>query len=708
MVFTAPPLRAPRSGRQRPLRRQSGRRARISRLAALVAGFALGALRAAAAQEPVLQTETLPATIRVIRSQHARLSFGPEIRRIAVGDPTIASAELVTSREVLVLGRESGRTTMLVWFTDGSLREYLIVVQRDLSVLQAALRTVHPNISVEAAPDRDALVLTGTVPDIGVSQAAEGVARTYLQAGERQRAGVSLPQIQAPQPPSPVPVPGAPPPETPAPPAPQTAQPPPAAGGPGQPGGAAVQLPAEPLPPSGSVINLLRLETLPPLPEEKLRQAAVNLNADGVIVRRILRGAVRNDADDVFVLEGSIPNQVALVRLLNVAAQILTGQATGEGDIRVVADEAGALSGVAQGAGAGGSQSGGLGSLGGSSGGAGFGSQAAGRLTNQIMRNLGRAKVIEAAGGRILSFIDVADLPQVRINLRIYEINRAPLQQYTPDLAVLSSNFRQGPLSPPSNAVAVQGDNAAGVDKGQVQNVLSFLGGSLIDWVQFSTGRFAVDAALTLLERDSIARNLANPALTVLSGEPAVFQVGGEVPVATGFSPAFGTPGAGAGLTPGVFTFIDFIPFGVVLQVRPLVGDDDIVTLDVVPQIVTPDATLTQQIRQTSGTNPATTAFETRSLRTSARLQDGEALLVGGLTSRNMSDVQNKAPGAGDLPGIGWLFKGSTRSDDGREIVVVINPAIVRDRRADTALWAFPGAMELTLPFRGGGRVTPR
>src|SRR5205085_3688372 len=78
--------------------------------------------------------------------------------------------------------------------------------------------------------------------------------------------------------------------------------------------------------PSGTVINLLQLENLPPTPEEKIRQAIQGIGGTSVTVRRILKGLIRDDARDSLVLEGSVPNQVALVRILSLASQIFIGQ----------------------------------------------------------------------------------------------------------------------------------------------------------------------------------------------------------------------------------------------------------------------------------------------------------------------------------------------------------------------------------------------
>src|SRR5262249_51978830 len=160
------------------------------------------------------------------------------------------------------------------------------------------------------------------------------------------------------------------------------------------------------------------LDTLPLLPEQKIREAIRAVGGQDVTIRRIVRGALRDDTRDTLVLEGRVPNQVALVRVLTVAAQMFAGQTITAEDIRVVADEAGALADRGQNQ----SQTQNSSSqLGGGASASLFGGARGTRLTNQVRTNLARAKAIEAAGGRILSFIDVRDLPQVRVDIRLVE-----------------------------------------------------------------------------------------------------------------------------------------------------------------------------------------------------------------------------------------------------------------------------------------------
>jgi len=657
---------------------------RFLRRVAVIA-VALGALHLQAppvlAQQPDLSLATpdAGAPLLVIRSQYRRLSFPVEIRRIAVAETSIVTAELVTNREVLLAGRQTGRTTMVIWFANGQVREFPVAVQADLTVLERALKALNPTIEVESAPDRDALVLTGTVPDLRTALDAERYTRNYLAAGGNGRVGAQ-PLVGVP--------------------APDVTAPPPQAGAPPNPPSQTVAsppaVPAQNQAGAGAVINLIQVASLPQSPEQKILDAIRGIGGENVTIRRVLKAEVPNDAADILVFEGRVPNQTALVRILTLAAQLFTGTNVTAADVRVIADEAGGLTEQTQ------TQSV-QNLLGGGATSSLFGGARGARLTNEVRTNLGRAKAIEVAAGRILSFIEVTDLPQVRVDIRLEEVNKTKLRAWNPNAAILTSDFRQPSLNPAQSAVTVQGDQAARVGSmgAAIQNVFSFLNGITLNQLQYSGGHAAVDAAFQLLEREGISQSLSSPSLTVLSGELAQVQVGGEIPVPTAFAPAFGTvttpgaPGAAAATTPGVFSSVEFVPFGVQLQIRPLVGDDDTITLDVQPMVVTPDAVLTDTIRQTTGAATATTAFQTRALRTSSRLQDGQALLIGGLLSKNTSTNTASVPGVRDTPILGRLFQSFNRNDQDTELVVIVNPAVIRTPVPDVGMWGFPDRHEL-------------
>ena len=90
--------------------------------------------------------------------------------------------------------------------------------------------------------------------------------------------------------------------------------------------------------------------------------------------------------------------------------------------------------------------------------------------------------------------------------------------------------------------------------------------------------------------RLDIARALAKPTISVLSGEQATFSAGGQIPIAVTVDT---TTSATSGTLLSSTVFADF---GVNVSVRPLVDDDDMITLDVTPSISQPDFDLTADL----------------------------------------------------------------------------------------------------------------
>ncbi|MGS0466248.1 pilus assembly protein N-terminal domain-containing protein [Cobetia marina] len=243
----------------------------------------------------------------LVQWTHARLAFGKDIERIAVGKQSIIEVEVIGGREVLMLGKEVGRTTVMVWYADGSNESFLFSVSPDLSVLGSALREIHPSISIHSAPDRPVLVMRGKVPTADYRQAAQQAAMDYLLSG--QRGGIQ-----------------------------------PAAAG--MPAGAPTMGMSTSM--ASPVINLIKVTQKPKPVADKLKEAIASLGGEEVTVRRLQFGEMPNDLFDTFLLEGEVRDQVALTRILNVAARVVGGSplAGGDAGIDVLADESGALMGT--------------------------------------------------------------------------------------------------------------------------------------------------------------------------------------------------------------------------------------------------------------------------------------------------------------------------------------------------------------------------
>lgn len=597
-------------------------------------------------------------TRELVQWTHSRLVFEKELTRVAVGQNSIMEVEVLNGREVLVLAKDVGRTSLIVWYPDETTETFLFSVTEDLSVLRRALGDIHPDIRIDLAPDRAALVLRGNVPSTRYKVAAEAAAKNYFAAGGEVNSGTGLMEkndefnlLDL-----------------------ATAAT----------GNLRLELPSGES--EAAIINLIRVEALPMTMEAKIMDAIKLIGGENVEIERIQRGDVENNAVDTLLLKGTVENQVSLTRIMNIAAKLFANpDGTADTSLKAIADESGSL--IAQ-QGSPARNGGSRGSFGSNS------SQAQGNLSNNIAQNIGRAKMLSAANGRILSVIEVKDLPQVRVSVQLYEVDRVRMKNWRPELTGVTGGFRSNSMSADGSGLSIQPDASERIgatESRQVENALQILGGTLSNQLQVGGSDIAFDLLFSLLESEGISRTLSKPTLTVLAGETALFQVGGEVPVPTAFAPA----GVSSGDTGGVFSGTEFKAFGVQLEVRAMVGEDDRITMDVRPTISTPDASLTQTIAGATGSNLSATAFTTRSLDTTTRLRDSQPLVIGGLVSRDTSQAEAYTPGLHKTPLLGKLAQNSQHADTDKELIIVVTPTIIREPIDDLALWQFPSANEL-------------
>lgn len=548
----------------------------------------------------------------VIRNTHARVVFDKEIERIAVGNTAIMEMEVLAGREVLMIGKEIGKTSVIIWYTDNTAEPLMFDVTEDLTMLVGVLRDIHADIVLEMAPDRAALILRGTVPSIQVKMAAENAARSYLSSDTSRTADIFSP-------------------------------------------GTTVSEDERIVSSRIAIINLIKTVESSLTVEERIKDFIGESSPD-VTIRRVMRGQVPDDMLDTFLLEGEVTNQVELTRVLRFAGSIVTGDEDNE--ITVVSDESGGLSGSSSGA--------------------------------VLGANVARAKMLSAAGGRILSTINVKNIPQVRVAVKIHEINRSRLKNWKPDLTAVSDNYISRAQT---NSQPNPQPSPFSVRDIDVANALQVLNGTLTNNVQVATQDIAFDLLFAMLEEEGISRVLSNPTITVLSGETALFEVGGQIPVPSSFSPVSSGVVTEQGqqqqqsMAPGTYSNVEFKRYGVTLRVFPLVDENNLITLDISPEISQPDISLTRQITQATGSSAQTTSFNTRSLQTRAQVRDGQPMVIGGLITRSSSQTDGYLPGIGNFPGIGSVVGDSSRSEVATELVIVVTPTVVQQSLDDNGLW---------------------
>ncbi|TMO80396.1 type II and III secretion system protein [Pseudoalteromonas sp. S3776] len=582
----------------------------------------------------------------LVKWTHTRFVFNRDIARVALGHETTLDVNVVNGRELLILAKKLGRTSMMVWYDDNTSETFLLGVTEDYSVLENALNDIHPNLALTIAPDRHAVVLRGEVPTLNYRHAAHEAAKNYLYASSSQSAqpvitsapnqGMFNSLAQRLQ-------------------------------GMGNLNNGLAQSSSK-----VAIINLIKVTQAPKPKEARIAQVLKSMGADKVTVKRISVDELSNDDNDVFMLSGTVKNQIELVRLLNTINKLFEPEQASQAPTSAL-DPNGLISSTTQ------NETSAIEVLANESGGLLNGDS--GLTLSNVNSNVARATLLSVAKGKVLSSIEVEDLPQVRVSVQLYEVNQRRLKQWRPDISVLSNGYNNE-----QGLFGLEGMNARESGSASIENALQLIGGQLTNNLQLSTSQFAIDMLFSLLEQEGISRTLSRPTLTVLAGESAVFKVGGEVPVPTSYSPSGVTSGQ-QGNSGSVFSGTEFKSFGVELNVRALVDNKDRITLDLNPVISLPDTTLTAEIAQSTGTSLNSSAFNTRSMQTSTRLQDGQPLIIGGLISTDNNASHDFVPDANGESLFGKLSETTSKSENSRELIIVVTPNLVREPVNNLRVW---------------------
>lgn len=178
-----------------------------------------------------------------------------------------------------------------------------------------------------------------------------------------------------------------------------------------------------------------------------------------------------------------------------------------------------------------------------------------------------------------------------------------------------------------------------------------------------SAGNVNIDALIEALEDKNVARSLAQPNLTSVSGEVARFHVGGEVPVTS----AVNSGG-------GVAEEVDFRPFGVRLEFVPTVLDEQKINLRILTEVSDIDPSIT-----VNG-NPG---FTSRRAETVVELRDGQSFSLAGLLQTQNNRALQQFPWIGNVPILGSLFRSSAFQKAETELVIIATPRLIRPGAPD-------------------------
>jgi general secretion pathway protein D len=168
---------------------------------------------------------------------------------------------------------------------------------------------------------------------------------------------------------------------------------------------------------------------------------------------------------------------------------------------------------------------------------------------------------------------------------------------------------------------------------------------------------------------------LSSPSIVALDNEPALLQVGDEVPISTGTATILSNSS-----TP-IVNSIELLNTGVILKVLPHVNANGSIQLEI-DQEVSGVVNANNNTQQT-----LTPTISQRRIHSTVAVMSGQTVLLGGLISDNTQNTRAGIPGLSDIKFLGALF-GTTDSNKTRsEIIIFIRPQLIRnsvDARAVT------------------------
>ena len=569
---------------------------------------------------PVTSSDRLPNQIEVAVSTFVVLLTTTDLQTVAIADPAIADVAVVNSRSILLNGKASGVTSLVI--VDGQkIRQYSVRVtsapgERPVDVAQAIGM---PGVSVRTV--KDALVIDGEVASAEEAKRAAEIAGIYspkvvnqltvrgneISSDAATAAQISdligLPGVTVRMAGETVILSG------------QVETPTQAAD---------AQIIAQTMAPK--VLNLLKT---PPLSVDEIRRS-LNAQADGAVAPlagpgqiQLISPLVLREIAGQLILEGNVQSESEAQRILTEAGrsglaisnrlQILPALNATQQLASSVA-QAINLPGVRV-------------------------SGSANRLILQgIVNNTNDAVVAEQIARSFAPQVDnMLQTPNpilVDVDISIVEISNN---------AIKNLGFQFPSLQDSSASGVVFGETAPG---SSFRRLTSF------------------QAALRAEIRDNNAKLLSNPRTTVLSGRTATFQVGGQVPV----------PVSIVQTATGTTTGIQFKDFGVLVDVIPNASPDGNVTLRLRTEVSQPDASIGFQPVPGAGIIPGFTRRATVSEVTVAR---GGTIALGGLISTENRKLVSKVPILGNIPILGKLFQSRRFQDLQTELVIFVTPRVL-------------------------------
>ena len=268
---------------------------------------------------------------------------------------------------------------------------------------------------------------------------------------------------------------------------------------------------------------------------------------------------------------------------------------------------------------------------------------------------------------------------QVLLDVLIFEVTTSNTEQLGVDYEIKSGDtpfFGRTLPSRGSVLTGILGLLGTPSATGTTTNASLFPGG-----MSGVFGGNTVRALVNALMSDSRVKILSAPSVLASDNRPARIQVGSQQPVATGsVATPITTTGTGTGTSFATSSTIQYQNTGRIVTIIPQVNSQGLVNLQILAEVSAINQNATVQLG-TSGSFPS---FDIRQAETTAVVQDGDSLAIGGIIADNKNETRTGIPYLMDVPVLGRLFRNTVDTSIRTELIFLITPHVIRNRSEGT------------------------
>lgn len=189
----------------------------------------------------------------------------------------------------------------------------------------------------------------------------------------------------------------------------------------------------------------------------------------------------------------------------------------------------------------------------------------------------------------------------------------------------------------------------------------------------------SLDQVIKFLKTQGNVSSISNPKVLTLNNQPAMVTAGTEY----FYTIKQSTSTTGTATTTAENDTISSVFAGVLLDITPEISDNDMITLKINPSL---SETTTDMSTTTSAGRTTPPDLNRRQLSSVVTVKDGNRIILGGLIQTSTNKSGNKIPLLGDIPGLSYLFGRDEDSKQIQELVIVIEPHIIRTGKSNPSL----------------------